>query len=54
VHRLATGRPNLRNVELDRFELGLNKAGRIWGDGMSPKVLWDRSTLLVGAAVQAG
>jgi len=29
----------------------INKAGRIWGDGMSPKVLWDVVRL---AAAQAG
>ena len=29
----------------------INKAGRIWGDGMSPKVLWD---LVRSAAVRAG
>jgi len=26
----------------------INKAGRVWGDGMSPKVLWD----VVRAAAQ--
>jgi integrase len=29
----------------------INKAGRIWGDGMSPKVLWD---VVRAAAAQAG
>jgi integrase len=29
----------------------INKAGRIWGNGMSPKVLWD---LVRSAAVRAG
>ena len=29
----------------------INKAGRIWGDGMSPKVLWD---VVRSAAAQAG
>jgi len=29
----------------------INKAGRIWGDGMSPKVLWD---VVRAAAVRAG
>ena len=24
-----------------RVFLAINKAGRVWGDGMSPKVLWD-------------
>jgi len=30
---------------------GINKAGRIWGDGMSPKVLWD---VVREAAAHAG
>ena len=29
----------------------INKAGRVWGDGMSPKVLWD---VVRAAAVRAG
>ncbi len=29
----------------------INKAGRVWGDGMSPKVLWD---VVRGAAARAG
>jgi integrase len=29
----------------------LNKAGRVWGDGMSPKVLWD---VVRAAAARAG
>src|SRR3546814_17367853 len=29
----------------------INKAGRIWGDGMSPKVLWD---VVRAAAANAG
>ena len=29
----------------------INKAGRIWGDGMSPKVLWD---VVRAAAARAG
>jgi integrase len=29
----------------------INKAGRVWGDGMSPKVLWD---LVRAAAARAG
>jgi integrase len=29
----------------------INKAGRIWGDGMPPKVLWD---VVRGAATRAG
>ena len=29
----------------------INKAGRVWGDGMSPKVLWD---VLRAAAARAG
>ena len=28
----------------------INKAGRVWGDGMSPKVLWD---VVRGAAARA-
>jgi hypothetical protein len=29
----------------------INKAGRVWGDGMSPKVLWD---VVRAAAARAG
>ena len=29
----------------------INRAGRVWGDGMSPKVLWD---VVRAAAVRAG
>jgi len=29
----------------------INKAGRLWGDGMSPKVLWD---VIRAAAAHAG
>jgi integrase len=29
----------------------INKAGRVWGDGMSPKVLWD---VVPAAAARAG
>jgi hypothetical protein len=34
-----------------RIFRAINKAGRIWGDGMSPKVLWD---VVRAAAAQAG
>jgi integrase len=29
----------------------INRAGRVWGDGMSPKVLWD---VVRAAAIRAG
>jgi site-specific recombinase XerD len=34
-----------------RIFRAINKAGRIWGDGMSPKVLWD---VVRAAAAHAG
>jgi integrase len=29
------------NITAGRIFRAINKAGRVWGDGMSPKVLWD-------------
>jgi integrase len=34
-----------------RARRAINKAGRVWGDGMSPKVLWD---VVRAAAARAG
>jgi integrase len=38
-------------ITAGRVFRAVNKAGRIWGDGMSPKVLWD---VVRAAAAQAG
>ena len=32
------------NITDDRIFRAINKAGRVWGNGMSPKVLWTWST----------
>jgi integrase len=39
------------NITAGRIFRAINKAGRVWGDGMSPKVLWD---VVRAAAARAG
>ncbi len=39
------------NITNGRIFRAVNKAGRVWGDGMSPKVLWD---VVRAAAARAG
>jgi len=39
------------NITDGRIFRAINKAGRVWGDGMSPKVLWD---VVRAAAARAG
>src|SRR6266496_4294808 len=47
--RSMRGRP--AGISEGRVFRAINKAGRIWGDGMSPKVLWD---VVRVAAARAG
>jgi integrase len=51
VQATVDARTDAANITHGRVFRAINKAGRVWGDGMSAKVLWD---VVRAAAARAG